>query len=68
MAAEQMEQIVRSLEVVPVQILLHGVEEIREALEGARTDVILPTGVEAIPADLQELILLTGVEVMEPIL
>jgi hypothetical protein len=46
---------------VPVQIQLHGVEEIQEALEEGRMDVIQPTGAEVTPEDLQEVILLTGV-------
>lgn len=57
-----MEQIALLQEVeVPAQIQPHGVEEIQEALEEARMDVILPTGEEETPEDLQEVILLTGV-------
>ena len=46
---------------VPAQIQPHGVEEIQEALEEGRMDVILPTGAEVTPEDLQEAIQLTGV-------
>jgi hypothetical protein len=57
-----MEQIaLLQAEEVPAQIQLHGVEEIQEALEEGRMDVIQPTGAEVTPEDLQEVIQLTGV-------